>query len=216
MTLFTDRFVDSAPGPERQAPAGSHRLAGIDPGVTAGAIVVLEAGQPPVKFPLPTVEVKQSDGKKKTFYDLPAIRRFLVEQDVAFVYLEIQQPQSKPELHRCKRCDTPVVAAPSQGITSTFMTGRGYGALEGMLAGIPIPYKLVHPRSWQPKLLPAGSGDTKGRARLAAKAMFPTMDLRGSDRCRTDHTGVVDALLIAVFGAREMMWTEAIDPELGF
>lgn len=194
----------------------NHRLAGIDPGVTAGAIVILEPGQQPVKFPLPTIEIKQTDGKKKTLYDLPAIRRFLVEQDVAFVYLEIQQAQSKPEVHYCKQCKIPVTVAPSQGITSTFMTGRGFGLLEGILAGIPLRYKLVHPRTWQPKLLPAGSGDTKARARLAAKALFPTMDLRANDRCRVDHSGVVDALLIAVFGQREMMWTEAEDKELGF
>lgn len=211
-TLFAEQEI---PAKAQPRPV-NHRLAGIDPGVTAGAIVVLEPGQPPVKFPLPTIEIKQTDGKKKTFYDLPAIRRFLVEQDVAFCYLETQQPQSKPELHRCKNCGTPVVAAPSQGITSTFMTGRGFGALEGLLAGIPIAYKLVHPRSWQPKMLPAGSGDTKARAKFAAKAMFPMMDLRANERCRVDHDGVCDALLIAVFGAREMMWTEPEDPTLGF
>jgi len=211
-TLFEQDVAPVRP----QARPANHRLAGIDPGVTAGAIVVLEPGQPPVKFPLPTIEIKQTDGKKKTFYDLPAIRRFLVEQDVAFCYLETQQPQSKPEVHHCPKCHIPVTVAPSQGITSTFMTGRGFGALEGLLAGIPIGYKLVHPRSWQPRMLPAGSGDTKARAKFAAKAMFPTMDLRANERCRIDHTGVVDALLIATFGAREMMWTAPEDPELGF
>jgi hypothetical protein len=212
-TLFEEDIESVRP----QLRASNHRLAGIDPGLD-GAIVIVAPGESPVKLVMPCVDLPQKDKSKaaKRFYDLPAIRSFLVDQDVAVVYLEQQNAQSRPMPQRCKNCGTIVNIAPTQGILSTFNTGRGYGALEGLLAGLQLSYKLVHPRTWQSKMLPAGSGDSKGRATLAAKALFPKLDLRANERCRIAHDGICDALLIATFGQREMMWTDPEDPDLGF
>lgn len=193
----------------------------IDPGLD-GAIVLLSGDrtEQPIRFVMPTCEVKhkvKGRVQKKRAYDLPAIRRILVEHDIAEVFIETQQAQTKPIPWRCKSCQAVVAVGTPQGIVSTFTTGRGFGRLEGLCAGIPIPYELVHPRSWQPKMLPAGSGDTKGRAVLACKSLFPTVDLRANDKCRVPHEGISDALLIAEFGRRRLGGDIAPeDPELGF
>lgn len=211
-TLFEKEIAPVRP----PAQSVNHRLAGIDPGFE-GAIVVVSPNAPPLKFALPVIEIPSKDKKKgpKHFYDIPMIKRFLRE-NADFVYLEQQQAQSKPVPRRCKTCGDIVDVATPQGITSTFTTGRGFGVLEGLVAGLEIPYKLVHPLTWQARMLPAGHGDTKGRAKLACGALYPKLDLRQNERCRKPHAGICDALLIATFGQREMMWTAAEDPELGF
>jgi len=240
-TLFEKEIAPVRP----PAQSLNHRLAAIDPGLD-GAIVIVEPGQVPVKFVMPVnlskgpkrrvecdpcmgtglqsgMKCKKCKGKGSTvrqtvqkFYSLPGIRQILVEHDVAQVYLEIQQAQQQPVPKRCKQCQAIVDVTTPQSITATFNTGRGYGALEGLLAGLQIPYTLVHPRSWQPRMLAPGKGDTKARAVLACEALFPRLDLRRSALGRKPHDGICDALLIATFGQREMMWTDPEDPDLGF
>jgi hypothetical protein len=172
MTDLFERFVESGQAAHAavdQVLAGPKFIAGVDPGLD-GAIVLLpgDANLSPIKFVMPTIEVKiktgPKKGKSKRLYDLTDI--------------------------------------------------RGFGQLEGLCAGIPISYELVHPRSWQPKMLPAGQGDTKARAVLAAKRLFPSFDLRAHDGCRVPHKGIPDALLIAEFGRRRLGGDIAPEDEL--
>ena len=218
---FVDRGKLAIVDWEKERLLGPKWIAGIDCGLD-GAIVLL-SGDPdlqPVKFVMPTIEVKQKGAKKgssKRFYDGPAIRRFLTEHNIIHVFIEAQQAQTKPTIRRCGNCGTIVASTTPQGTVSTFTTGRGFGLIEGICVGIPIKYELVHPRSWQPKMLPPGQGDSKPRARIAAGRLFPALDLRANDRCRVPHEGVVDALLIAEFGRRRLGGDIAPeDPILGF
>jgi hypothetical protein len=222
MTDLFERFVESGQAAHAavdQVLAGPKFIAGVDPGLD-GAIVLLpgDANLSPIKFVMPTIEVKiktgPKKGKSKRLYDLTDIRRILVEHNIVQVFIETQQAQTKPEIQRCKNCSTIVTSTTPQGIVSTFTTGRGFGQLEGLCAGIPISYELVHPRSWQPKMLPAGQGDTKARAVLAAKRLFPSFDLRAHDGCRVPHKGIPDALLIAEFGRRRLGGDIAPEDEL--
>lgn len=194
-------------------------VAGIDCGLD-GAIVLLPIdGDPqPIKFVMPTIEVKGAKkGSSKRLYDGPAIRRILTQHNIVSVFIEVQQAQTKPTIRRCNNCGQIVSTTTPQGIVSTFTTGRGFGIVEGICVGIPVRYELIHPRSWQPKMLPPGQGDSKPRARIAASSLFPKFDMRANDRCRVPHEGIVDALLIAEFGRRRLGGDIAPeDPELGF
>jgi hypothetical protein len=49
-----------------------------------------------------------------------------------------------------------------------------------------------------------GSIDTKKMSRIAVMRLFPGEDLRKNDRCDVPHDGIVDALLIAEYGRRDM------------
>lgn len=202
-------------GVEPEPPAVTY-IAGADPGLT-GAIVLLPASGKgdPVKLAMPVIEVKKKPKGVKRYLDLNIIRQFLVEHNVVHVFIEIQQPHNKPDPQRCSTCGNVMAFASPQGLTSTFTTGRNFGLLEGICVGLGLKYELVHPLTWQ-KILPAGRGDTKGRALLAAKALFPNLDLRANERCRVAHEGVVDGLLIAEFGRRRLGGSVVYDSDLGF
>lgn len=94
---------------------------------------------------------------------------------------------------------------------ATFGFGESLGIMKGILAGMKIPYVLVAPKKWQAKLFEGireqrkpnkgaggkGTLDTKPMALLAAKRLYPKIDLRGSERSKNPHEGIVDALCIS-------------------
>jgi crossover junction endodeoxyribonuclease RuvC len=97
-----------------------------------------------------------------------------------------------------------VSAMPKQGVASMFTFGCSYGLVRGILCGLRIPYYLVKPQEWQRVVL-AGldRSDPKAAAYLFASRAWPTVDWRATPKCRTPHSGLVDAALIALFGSRQ-------------
>jgi hypothetical protein len=98
---------------------------------------------------------------------------------------------------------------------STFTFGFGCGLIEGMLAMVGIPYTKIQPKKWQKQMFEgvaiqmkkSTTGktmivDNKSMAEIAAKRLFPTVDLRDTPRCRTSHDGKVDALLLCEYAKR--------------
>lgn len=103
---------------------------------------------------------------------------------------------------------------------SNFKFGFASGAMEALLVAHSIPFERVAPKAWQKVAwqgvhivsVPTGkrlkSGvmqtkvDTKATSLLAAKRLFPTFDMRASDRCKIPHDGIVDALLMAEYARR--------------
>ena len=156
-------------------------IVGIDPGLT-GAIVFLSPA-----------------GDNMSFDIMPNVGGVLDLQECCRIL-------GYAEGEKCHAFLEKVGAAPGQGVSSMFKFGRVYGQIEGVLAAMEIPYTLVTPQRWQrdihkgidKKLKP------KDRSRIAASRLFPGFDLRPSDRCRVPHSGVVDALLIAEYGRRQV------------
>ena len=96
-------------------------------------------------------------------------------------------------------------AMPKQGVSSTFKFGRNFGIIEGTLSALGIPFTLVRPTEWC-KVIHEGTkagGDPKARSRMAVSRLFPNVDLKASDRCRIQHEGMVDAILLAEYGRRK-------------
>lgn len=56
------------------------------------------------------------------------------------------------------------------GATSAFSFGRGFGLVEGVIAGIGLPLTLVRPQTWTKAL---GVSRDKGSHRLAAARLWP-------------------------------------------
>jgi hypothetical protein len=98
---------------------------------------------------------------------------------------------------------------------------RGKTILEVMASCFDIPYTLVHSKTWQKEMwqgvpmqykpTKTASGrkktDTKAMSLIAAKRLFPDVDLRDPNR-KTEkamkiHDGAVDALLLAEYGRRK-------------
>jgi len=88
-----------------------------------------------------------------------------------------------------------VASRPGQGVSSTFTFGSNFGAWQGILAALGIPYTLPTPASWQKGLItPSDGSDPKARSLAVARRLFPTVDLHR----KSDH-GKADALLLALY-----------------
>jgi len=150
---------------------------GIDVGL-GGAIAGIY-GDGAWVVPMPTLGTKQ----RKTL-DLGEIASSLVYEQ-RFVCLEEVSPGPKMGKAQCMRL------------------GQSQAYIVGMLVATGIPYQIVKPRIWQKEMLTANiRGDTKRAAIAAAKALFPGVSLKRTERCTKDDDGMADALLLAEFARR--------------
>ena len=105
---------------------------------------------------------------------------------------------------------------------STFNFGEIKGILKGLLVANEIPYTLVQPKDWQKEVwgnhdmivsyksvIRAGKEikqkvvDTKSTSINAARRLFPNIDLRRNERCKTIDDNKVDSLLMAEYARRK-------------
>lgn len=100
---------------------------------------------------------------------------------------------------RC--CLERVNAMPGQGVTSMFKFGENFGFIQGLLTAYSIPYELVTPKKWKREFQITGD---KNSSIAVCKRLFPEVNLRKTDRCRTDHDGMAEALLMAEYARRRM------------
>lgn len=170
-------------------------VVGIDPGVSAGAICLIESpsGKLVGKW---TLERHPSGGLD--LFGLDA-RIKLIKHDLSLCkwYLE--------DIHS--------IWGTSKSSTAIMM--RGLGNLEQALASNFCDFEMVQPKRWQKiweeedlvykdSLAKRKVKDTKQTSLRCVKRLYPTIDLRygdneskKSDRRTKPHSGIVDALLIA-------------------
>lgn len=92
-----------------------------------------------------------------------------------------------------------VHAMPKQGVSSTFNFGVNYGFIQGVLKAYGIPYELVTPQKWKKEF---SCTSDKNTSIEVAKRLFPQVNLKATERCKKDHDGMAEALLIAEYGRR--------------
>lgn len=159
---------------------------GLDPGY-GGALGIIE-GDHVYGVPLPTFWYTLKSGKRRRQYDYIAIREILKARKEAIVTLEEQHPM------------------PMQGVVSQYSIGFGYGLLTGLLCGLDITTKLVAAKTWQKEFFQRDpEKTTKEQALEALKEIYPEVDLYSSERSTVPHSGIVDAILLAVYGRRREM-----------
>lgn len=114
-----------------------------------------------------------------------------------------------------------VHSMPGQGVSSTFAFGQNFGFVLGILVAMKIPYTLVTPQKWQSEVwdaadkvytttikkdgAPKKTVHTKQTSLNACRRLFPSTDLRKSDRSKNPHDGKCDSLLIAEYGRRKLL-----------
>lgn len=156
-------------------------ITGIDPG-KKGAICRLfyKHGCLPCPYSIsrlqlcPTIKV----GKKEE-YNLPAMIQAIEGSDLI--------------------CIEKVHAMPKQGVTSMFTFGMGYGIWLGIIATLKIPVHLIAPQTWKKAMLRDMRKD-KNSSIIRAKELYPTINLKPTDRCRKDSEALAEAFLIAKYG----------------
>jgi hypothetical protein len=156
-------------------------ICGIDPGLTGGIVCLSSDGEVVLKTPMPMLGDE---------LDLQAVKSLLLDLG-SRVSVAIEKASTRP----------------GQSAQSGFTTGRNYGALIGVIASVGLPYEEVTPQKWTKALEPAPTvagmsqyqrkRAIKLRNKKAAMRLYPAVDLRGSERSREAHEGIVDALLIA-------------------
>lgn len=98
---------------------------------------------------------------------------------------------------------------------ATFSFGYIVGALTAMLVSNNISFIPVQPKKWQKEMWegvpmmkkPSSTGktevtDTKAMSLIAAKRIFPNVDMRASERCKNPDDNKVDSLLMAEYCRR--------------
>ena len=101
----------------------------------------------------------------------------------------------------CRCCLERVGAMPGQGVTSMFKFGENFGFIQGLLTAYSIPYELVTPGKWKKEFQVTGD---KNSSIDVCKRLFPDVSLRRTDRCKKDHDGMAEALLMAEYAKRRL------------
>lgn len=105
---------------------------------------------------------------------------------------------------------------------STFSFGEIVGLLRGLLIANDIPYVAIQPKTWQMEMwgnqdvvasykkvrikdkdVTKKVVDTKATSINACKRLFPTFDLRKTDRCKNIDDNKVDSILLCEYARRK-------------
>lgn len=152
-------------------------ICGIDPGLKGG--LAMSEGNKMYGYPMPI------SGKD---IDVMAIVDLLHSHHINLVICE--QVHAMPA--RGKNGEK------SQGITSTFTFGKGYGMVLGAVMGAGIPLELVSPQKWKSVTLCNTEKDKKAAVDFCRRR-YPDVNLV-MPRCRTPHDGIADAVCILHYG----------------
>ena len=233
LSLFEEDVAPIRP----EARTARRLIAGIDPDLKGAIVVLSDTDGPPLKFPMPTYKVpKKQKGKKGNtlywiVYDEVQIRSILSGNDpdtgisfnqgepIPHVFIEKPLVSRESEPLRCDNCQHIVLMRTPEPSFSMSRKFEAFGLIRGICCGLGVLPQLLHPRTWQARMLDGAPSNltTKGRAQYNAKRLFPSFDLREHDRCRVPYQGVCDALLIAEFGRRNLGLDLCVeDEELGF
>jgi crossover junction endodeoxyribonuclease RuvC len=101
---------------------------------------------------------------------------------------------------KCMACVEKVGAMPGQGVTSMFNFGKSAGFIEGVLSALLIPYQLIPPAKWKREF--SLIGKDKQASIITCRKLFPELDLKRTERCRTDSDGKAEATLLAEYARR--------------
>lgn len=144
---------------------------GIDPGKN-GALAAIRDSERPMLVPF------EDDGESyiNVFRRLFSIRR----DTLAPVYVMVEK----------------VWAMPHEGVSSAFSFGMNFGLICGIAKSIGFEVESATPQQWQKHF---GISGDKQEHIAKAKEMFPSANLKRTPRCKKDHDGFADAILIAEY-----------------
>lgn len=88
---------------------------------------------------------------------------------------------------------------PQMSKVSAMTFGRAVGRLEGILAGLLIPYQMVRPQTWKADVLKGTAKDKEAAIQYCLRR-WPNVPLMRGARVRKAHDGIADALCLLAFG----------------
>lgn len=168
---------------------------GVDPGAT-GAVAAIDSITRAVYFwDTPVIAIKSGKTFKNQM-DAHACTLILQNLDRSNgVLVTIEKVNAMPGWKNDPDNPGQKVQA-AMGVTSAFNFGMGFGVWIGICAASLLPYQLIHPATWKPKLM-ADMGKEKDASRLKAMQLYPAT---AKDLARKKDHARADALLLAHFG----------------
>jgi len=158
-------------------------IIGIDPGVT-GAVAILR-GDDLLLFDAPVDAIRRGGKERRVLNPMrmaSVLRVYAAGASVAYI----------------EQVAAHAVHGRTQGASSMFNFGRGYGLWLGILAACDIPFVEVPASVWKPPMV--GRGADKAASRYRAAQLFPECSDE-FDRVKDD--GRAEAALIAWFGRHQ-------------
>lgn len=177
---------------------------GIDPGLDGGLVLIDMDGEILEKHVLPTIEIT-STKKSKTKVDPDTGKKATVNStkrslDLVALSRIMRDLQSKTTIAILEQ----VASRPGMAAPTVFKFGEVFGSIKGSLAALQVPFITVIPAVWCRVMHQGIPGDDpKGRSLVALNQLFPSIDLRASERSHKPHEGLMDGLLIAEWGRRK-------------
>lgn len=156
---------------------------GIDPGVN-GALAFLDITRGALAvFDMPCDEVKTAKGTKRKVSHLGLA--------------SIIRPR-RPVFAMVERVSAAPIQGRTQGTTSMFSFGDGFGCVKGVLAGLDIVTEYVLPARW--KSVFGLLRTDKSASRDKAKALFPA---HAAEFRLKKHDGRAEAAIISLYASQE-------------
>jgi crossover junction endodeoxyribonuclease RuvC len=98
-----------------------------------------------------------------------------------------------------------VQSSPQMGVTSAFQFGRGYGAVEGVIAAFGWPIEYVTPKKWKNALkVPVEKDDARARACQLLPRDAEHWTPQRLVMNQPQASGRAEAALIALYGVRDL------------
>ena len=94
-----------------------------------------------------------------------------------------------------------VNAIHGQGISSTWAFAENFGYIQGVLHAFGIPFQLVPPRVWKKEF---SLTSDKAKSIEVCHRLFPDVNLKRTERSRTDDNTIAEALLMVEYARRKM------------
>lgn len=114
-------------------------------------------------------------------------------------YIDVLKSASMFDDIKC--CIEDVHALRGNGVTSSFVFGKTYGWLLGMLDTLGIPYQAVSVQKWKKEF---GLTSDKSKSVEVCRRLFPTVNLKRTERCKKDDDNIAEAVLLCEYARRKM------------
>ena len=151
---------------------------GIDNGLSGGITVIDENQKIIESIVMPVIK------GKKTEYDIGKIVIFFQDfHEPSNVYVCLEKAHVRP----------------ISGKRASFMTGYGYGLMQGILECCGMSYGIVSPNEWMKDILKGNDTKDKKGSILWCKRKYPRQDWRATDRSKKMHDGKTDSCALAVY-----------------
>ena len=156
---------------------------GIDNGLSGAIVAINEEEKILFSTVMPTI------GKPKE-YDINEIVRLLnehfgVNKEAEHIFVALEKAHVRPV----------------SGKRACFMTGKGYGIMEGILGALGMSYIIATPQAWMKHILGSKTKDKKPSI-LYCQRKYPTYHWAATERSKKPHDGKTDATCLALYAKR--------------